>query len=223
MRLVIYVFAILTLLNSCKKEKNKTYIIKGRFINSCDGSPIVNQAVNISQNGSKGGMYGKSLNGVYLRSFTDENGVFEIEYETNHTAPLKLNSCEGIPIENLDLGDIAFSFSPKVFYKVKVNNPYTNFDTLRFSFTDNGTAPAYFMNGPFHDTIIGLKNLNNIGWFNYKYDEGSKKLVTTDTAAFIYFSYRININSSTNPLGGNQEKIVKNCNTITDTVVLNIN
>lgn len=223
MRLVIYTFLILTMFSSCKKEKNRTYTIKGRYINACDGSPVVNEVIVISQNGSRGGMYGNSLNNVYLEKHTDENGEFEINYETNHTTPLKVNNCEGIPIENLDLGDIPLIYNSKIFYKVKANNIYTNLDTLTFSFTNLYPMPTYIMNGPFHDTIIGIKYITNTSIAKLKYDSNLKKIITVDTIANISAYYRININSSVNPSGNNQVLNVKTCNTIADTFVFNIN
>ena len=223
MRLFIYVFAVLTLFSSCKKEKNKMYTIKGRYINACDGSPIVNEVIVITQHGSKGGMYDNSLNSVYIERHTDENGEFEINYETNHTAPLKINNCEGIPIENLDLGNISLIYNSEVFYKVKVNNTYTNIDTLTFGFTDNAPVPLYLMNGPFHDTIIGIKHITNTSIAKLTYDSDLKKIITIDTIENISAFYYINANSYINPPRNNQVLNVKTCNTIADTFVLNIN
>lgn len=223
MKFFICFFAILFFFSSCKKDKNRPYTIKGRYINSCDGSPVANEEVVISQHGSYGGMYGNSLNSVNLKTFTNSNGEFEINYETNHSAPLTLNNrCEGIPIENIDLGNIPLLFNSKVLYKVKINNPYTSMDTLRFSFSDN-VPSVYFMNGPFHDTIIGIKEVTHSKRTSLKYDADLKKIVPLVPIAKVYSSYCININSSVNPFCNNQEAFIGTCNAVADTFVLNIN
>jgi hypothetical protein len=124
---------------------------------------------------------------------------------------------------NLDFGDIPFTASMKVFYKVKVNNTHTSQDTLRFGFTDNDPKPVYYMNGPFHDTIIGIKYINNYGWNNFKYDANLKKFVQANSTVEIYAFYQINFNSYINCPTIKQYTQINFYNTVADTIVLNIN
>jgi hypothetical protein len=138
--------------------KPQQYYIKGRLINDCDNSPVADIRIDLTQRGA-GGILTPYKKGVNVYTTSEYNGDFEILYKVNHKSDLSLLTMESqIPAENLDLGNIPYYSTATVYYKIKINNPYSNTDTL-FIFDITSNNNYYKMLGPFHDTIIGIKTI----------------------------------------------------------------
>ncbi len=220
MRLIILLTCCFAIFTACKDEETKEYSIKGRLINACDGSPLANETVTLSQVKKASQPYHQTppvnASGSVI---TNTNGEFEMIYETNHKREnVILNKFFNVPVENLDLGDIPYQKTLLVFYKVKVNNPYTHLDTLYFSDVTDYIL-SYKMSGPFHDTVIGLRTLYSNE--NLTYNATLKKIINNDSQQNINAYY--SINSTNNSFQFKSTNTILLCNAVADTLVLNIN
>ena len=200
------------------KNKATNYCIKGKLVNYCDNSSIANVDVNLSQRGA-GGIITPYKKGVYLKTQSNSNGEFEIVFDVYHKSKLTfLTMQEQIPAQNLDIGSIPYSSSSLIYYRVKINNVYTNTDTL-FIFDITSQNKYYKMLGPFHDTTIGLKVISSLN--DLKYNAELKKVEKINSTQNIDAWYSINYKKR----AINNVIFIesKNCNAIADTLTLYVN
>lgn len=224
MKYVICLWFIALVFFSCNR-KTKQYTLRGRLVNACDGSPDANQALRITQFAKSSGLGGSTKNKTRIdeRLVTDANGNFVLVYETNHSAELEIdidgpnaNSRFNLPVENLDLGDIPLRGKSLVYFKLKVNNPYTSADTLLYS--ELNSPPTMQMTGPFRDTVLGLRVMN--GSNDLMYNRSLKKLEKAYSGISVSSSYRI---KRPNTPAVNTYSTLGICNTVADTFVVTIN
>lgn len=144
---------------SCSKQNNQEHRLSGRLMQSCE-TPAANKDGLIYFDG--GGLLNNPS--TTLEFTTDENGYFEVKHNepftefsvrtsANHSV-LEVNS---VPDDN-DLGEV-YIFPPSVSYylTLKVNNSYSELDTLHFGnpgSPHDGRDPWLKKVGPFSDGII---------------------------------------------------------------------
>lgn len=217
-------FLMVSLFFSCNR-KTKQYVLKGRLVNSCDGSPGANQALEIRQRPISSGLGGSTKNKTRITEniVTNANGEFVLVYETNHTRELEItidsqrySNIFDLPVENLDLGDIPYKGKSVVYCKIKVNNPYTALDTLVYS--ELYAYPGIQMIGPFHDTILGLRIINDS--YDLKYNRSLKKLEKRSSDISINANYRIKHRNAPPVI---TYSTITTCNIVPDTFVVTIN
>jgi len=177
----LYVLFSVCLLFSCK-PKAVDYSIKGKLVNGCDNSPIKNVEVQAIQM--------NSANGFNESAISDANGDFEVLVSsTEKTGYRFMNLQEEVPLETVDYGDIPLYSNSLIYYKVKVTNPHTAADTLWIA--DITNPGKYFrMQGPFHDTVIGAKDVTCIN--TLAYSARTKQINTTNTFNTVTAWYKIN-------------------------------
>lgn len=134
MRFISLCILILFVSLGCKKR----YVLKGRLMSTCDVTAS-NEELTLRVGGK---MYGEHFHGV-----TDENGNFEIPYESSKFKTLVLrNKMSAIPVGNVDVGKVYNAIKYSVIISLSVDSSYTSLDTLVI----RGNKYA----GPFQSGII---------------------------------------------------------------------
>ncbi len=180
MRFLYFLFS-LCILFSCK-PKAVDYSIKGKLVNGCDNSPIKNVQVQAIQMNSN--------NGFNESAISDANGDFEVLVSSTEKPGYRfMNLQEEVPLETVDYGNIPLYSNSLIYYKVKVTNPHTASDTLWIA--DITNPGKYFrMLGPFHDTLIGAKDVTCINVLAYS--ARTKQINSTNTSNTVSAWYKIN-------------------------------
>lgn len=206
MRFLYFLFSA-CLLFSCK-PKAVDYSIKGKLVNSCGNAPIKNVEVQAIQMNSN--------NGFNESAISDANGDFEILVSSTEKPGYRfMNLQEEVPLETVDYGNIPLYSNSLVYYKVKVTNPHTAADTLWIN--DITNPGKYFrMIGPFHDTLIGTKDVTCINVLAYS--ARTRQINNTNTSNTVTAWYKINrTNFYATKAVAVQAAI---CNTIPDSLTL---
>jgi len=147
---ILSILIILTLFSSCK-DKEKSFILKGRLMTYC-GIPANNSEISFSQKS------GFTVGGISGSGYTDENGYFEIVCKNINNNTLQMNSNSKIMVmipmgKNLDLGTLYENASFNLIVNYSVLNPYTSNDTLTYTSYDPNELFIKRV-GPFNSTMI---------------------------------------------------------------------
>jgi len=208
---LITLLLIIATFVSCKHE-DTFYTVKGRLITSCSGNPVANQEISLKQASS---IFGGG--GVLGTTNTDANGNFSFSYNSkdcSNNDDLRINLSgpviENIPTnENVELGTLVCSPVCKIVYRVKINNPYTAYDTLMCLNIINPSNPIRIA-APLNDSILGIINAFPSEPLQYNTKEFS----------FIKGGWGIRSNSTIISQGREVTIQVQNCNTIPDTLTM---
>ncbi len=156
-KLIGYIMAVV-LFTACSKQKNESYTLKGRFMQSCD-SPAANKYGIIHFPG--GGLLSKPS--TKLEFTTDENGYFEVthnspftEFSVRTSDAHSVLRVDSIPGDNNHLGEV-YIFQPNTqFYiNLQVENNYTDQDTLYYPDYNSSSGFSWRkVPGPFANGII---------------------------------------------------------------------
>lgn len=106
----IFLFALILLTSNCKKEENKSFILKGKVTDAQSNTPLGNVSIlaeqQLLEGGSFGGFYSEAANGN-----TSSNGEYRMEWDNSNIVEARVTgSIQGYITRVYNLN--ASSFQP---------------------------------------------------------------------------------------------------------------